>query len=196
MAQAAELVVRLSHVVAPDTPKGLMATRFQQLVAQASEGRIRVDVYPDSQLYGDDDEMEALQLGAVEILAPSLSKFGVAGAPEFEWEETEATDDNAEYFMVFEFRQPFAIAVRGMSVTVNDRLRDRDETAPYLALEDRNISVQAEHVRGLASWVGSTVIDPLDRRRDATVSTPEVQRWRWSAAALASASLPACTASA
>lgn len=84
MAQAAELVVRLSHVVAPDTPKGLMATRFQQLVAQASGGRIRVDVYPDSQLYGDDDEMEALQLGAVEILAPSLSKFGVAGAPEFD----------------------------------------------------------------------------------------------------------------
>lgn len=84
MAQAAELVVRLSHVVAPDTPKGLMAARFQQLVAQASEGRIRVDVYPDSQLYGDDDEMEALQLGAVEILAPSLSKFGVAGAPEFD----------------------------------------------------------------------------------------------------------------
>ena len=59
MAQAAELVVRLSHVVAPDTPKGLMAARFQQLVAQASEGRIRVDVYPDSQLYGDDDEMDA-----------------------------------------------------------------------------------------------------------------------------------------
>ena len=50
MAQAAELVVRLSHVVATDTPKGLMAARFQQLVAQASEGRIRVDVYPDSQL--------------------------------------------------------------------------------------------------------------------------------------------------
>ena len=79
-----EKAVRLSHVVAPETPKGRMATRFQELVAQASGGRIRVEVYPDSQLYGDDDEMEALQLGAVEILAPSLSKFGAAGVPEFD----------------------------------------------------------------------------------------------------------------
>lgn len=83
-AQAADLVVRMSHVVAPDTPKGQMATRFQQLVAQASGGRIRVEVYPDSRLYGDDDEMEALRLGAVEILAPSLSKFGAAGVSEFD----------------------------------------------------------------------------------------------------------------
>lgn len=82
--QGAELVVRMSHVVARDTPKGLMATRFQQLVGQASRGRIKVEVYPDSQLYGDDDEMEALRLGAVEILAPSLSKFGAAGVPEFD----------------------------------------------------------------------------------------------------------------
>lgn len=85
-AQAAQpgVVVRLSHVVAPDTPKGRMALHFKSLVERRSSGRIRVEVFPDSQLYGDDDEMEALQLGAVEILAPSLSKFGAAGIPEFE----------------------------------------------------------------------------------------------------------------
>lgn len=83
-AASSALVVRFSHVVAPNTPKGQMATRFQQLVAHSSNGRIRVEVYPDSQLYGDDDEMEALQLGAVDLLAPSLSKFGTAGVPEFE----------------------------------------------------------------------------------------------------------------
>lgn len=79
-----ELLVRFSHVVTPDTPKGRMALHFRQLVAQRSAGRIRVEVYPDSELYGDEDEFEALKLGAVELLAPSLSKFGQAGLPEFE----------------------------------------------------------------------------------------------------------------
>jgi C4-dicarboxylate-binding protein DctP len=45
---------------------------------------MRVDIYPNAQLYSDRDEMEAMQLGAVEILAPSLSKFGRLGFPEFE----------------------------------------------------------------------------------------------------------------
>lgn len=77
------LTVRLSHVVAEDTPKGLAARRFQALVQQRSEGRIAVAVHPGARLYGDHDEMQALQLGAVEILAPSLSKFGRVGFPEF-----------------------------------------------------------------------------------------------------------------
>lgn len=80
----APVLIRFSHVVAHDTPKGQMALRFRALVAQRSGGRIRVEVYPDSKLYGDDDEMEALQLGAVEMLAPSLSKFGSVGISEFE----------------------------------------------------------------------------------------------------------------
>lgn len=79
-----EVLIRFSHVVAQNTPKGQMASRFKQLVEQRSGGRIRVEVYSDSQLYGDDDEMEALQLGAVELLAPSLSKFGTVGVSEFE----------------------------------------------------------------------------------------------------------------
>lgn len=79
-----ELLLRFSHVVAAGTPKGQMALHFQRLVAQRSAGRIRVEVYPDSELYGDEDELEALKLGAVELLAPSLSKFGQAGLPEFE----------------------------------------------------------------------------------------------------------------
>jgi C4-dicarboxylate-binding protein DctP len=79
-----EVLIRFSHVVAPDTPKGQMAQHFQTLVAQRSQGRIRVELYPDSQLYGDDDEMDALRFGAVDMLAPSLSKFGNVGVPEFE----------------------------------------------------------------------------------------------------------------
>ena len=83
-AAPAEVVVRLSHVVAQDTPKGQMVQRLAELVAQRSGGRMRVDIFPDSELYGDEDEMEALRLGAVEMLAPSLSKFGNVGLPEFE----------------------------------------------------------------------------------------------------------------
>jgi C4-dicarboxylate-binding protein DctP len=71
-------------VVAEDTPKGLAAQRFKALVEERSGGRIRVQVYPSARLYGDHDEMQALQLGAVEMLAPSLSKFGRIGFPEFE----------------------------------------------------------------------------------------------------------------
>ncbi len=80
----AELVIRFSHVVARDTPKGLAVERFKRLVEQSSGGQIRVVIYPAARLYGDLDEVEALRLGAVEMLAPSLSKFGRIGFPEFE----------------------------------------------------------------------------------------------------------------
>lgn len=83
-AASAGLTIRLSHVVAEDTPKGLAAQRFRALVEERSGGRIRVQVYPSARLYGDHDEMQALQLGAVEMLAPSLSKFGRIGFAEFE----------------------------------------------------------------------------------------------------------------
>lgn len=78
------LTIRFSHVVAEETPKGLALQRFKNLVEQRTDGRIRVQVYPDGQLYGDQDEMQALQLGAVDMLAPSLSKFARIGLPEFE----------------------------------------------------------------------------------------------------------------
>lgn len=83
-ADTPDYTIRFSHVVAEDTPKGLAAMRFRALVQQRSEGRIDVAVYPEGKLYGDHDEVQALQLGAVEILAPSLSKFGRIGFPEFE----------------------------------------------------------------------------------------------------------------
>ncbi|MGB6242656.1 MAG: TRAP transporter substrate-binding protein [Castellaniella sp.] len=83
-AQQEPIVIRFSHVVASDTPKGKAATRFQQLAEKATHGRVRVQVYPNSQLYRDREELEALQLGAVEMIAPSLSKFGPLGAREFE----------------------------------------------------------------------------------------------------------------
>ncbi len=78
------IVIKFSHVVAPDTPKGKAAEKFKQLAEQRSQGRVKVEVYPNSQLYKDRDEIEALQLGTVQMLAPSLSKFGPLGVREFE----------------------------------------------------------------------------------------------------------------
>src|SRR5687768_9542245 len=78
------IVIKFSHVVAPETPKGQAAERFKQVAEKLTNGRVRVEVYPNSQLYKDNDEMEALQLGAVQMLAPSLAKFGRLGVREFE----------------------------------------------------------------------------------------------------------------
>ncbi|MBQ5949016.1 TRAP transporter substrate-binding protein [Massilia sp. ST3] len=78
------IVIKFSHVVAPDTPKGQAAERFKQLAERMSKGRVRVEVYPNSQLYKDREELEALQLGAVQMLAPSLAKFSPLGVKEFE----------------------------------------------------------------------------------------------------------------
>ncbi len=80
----APVIIRFSHVVAPDTPKGKGADRFKELAERYTEGRVKVEVYPNSQLYKDKEEVEALQLGAVQMLCPSLSKFGPLGAREFE----------------------------------------------------------------------------------------------------------------
>lgn len=84
-AVAAEpIVIKFSHVVANDTPKGKAADRFKELAEKYTNGAVKVEVYPNSILYKDKEEMEALQLGAVQLLAPSLAKFGPLGVKEFE----------------------------------------------------------------------------------------------------------------
>ena len=75
-AQAAPIVIKYSHVVADVTPKGKAALKFKELVEKALPGKVEVQVFPNSQLFGDGKEMEALLLGDVQIIAPSLAKFG------------------------------------------------------------------------------------------------------------------------
>jgi C4-dicarboxylate-binding protein DctP len=80
----APIVIKFSHVVAADTPKGKAADFFAKRAAELTKGKVKVEVYPNSQLYKDKEEMEALQLGSVQMLAPSLSKFAPLGVKEFE----------------------------------------------------------------------------------------------------------------
>jgi C4-dicarboxylate-binding protein DctP len=78
------IVLKFSHVVAQDTPKGKGALKFQELAEKYTNGRVKVEVYANSTLYKDKEELEAQQLGAVQMLAPSNSKFGPIGIKEFE----------------------------------------------------------------------------------------------------------------
>jgi C4-dicarboxylate-binding protein DctP len=83
-ALADPIVIKFSHVVSPDAPKGKAAVLFKQLAEKYTNGKVSVEVYPNSSLYKDKEELEALQLGSVHLLAPSISKFGPLGVKEFD----------------------------------------------------------------------------------------------------------------
>jgi C4-dicarboxylate-binding protein DctP len=78
------IVIKFSHVVALDTPKGKAAEYFKKVAEERTKGRVKVEIYPNSTLFKDGEEMEALQLGSVQMLAPSVAKFGPLGVREFE----------------------------------------------------------------------------------------------------------------
>ncbi len=78
------IIIKFSHVVANDTPKGKGALKFKELAEKYTNGKVKVEVYPNSQLFKDKEEIEALQLGSVQMLAPSTAKFAPLGAKEFE----------------------------------------------------------------------------------------------------------------
>jgi len=90
------IIIKFSHVVANDTPKGKGAEYFKKLAEERTKGKVKVEVYPNSQLYKDGEEMEALQLGSVQMLAPSLAKFGQLGVREFEVFDLPYIFDNYE----------------------------------------------------------------------------------------------------
>ncbi len=75
-ALAAPITIKFSHVVAENTPKGQMCNKFKDLVAERLGGKVVVEVFPNSQLFGDNKVLEAMLLGDVQLAAPSLSKFG------------------------------------------------------------------------------------------------------------------------
>jgi len=78
------IIIKFSHVVSPDAPKGKAAVLFKELAEKYTNGRVKVEIYPNSSLYKDKEELEALQLGTVQLLAPSISKFGPLGVREYD----------------------------------------------------------------------------------------------------------------
>jgi C4-dicarboxylate-binding protein DctP len=97
------IIVKFSHVVAQDTPKGKGAEKFKELAEKRLPGKVKIELYPNSTLYKDGEEMEALSLGSVQMLAPSLAKFGPLGVREFEvFDLPYIFDDYAELHKVTE----------------------------------------------------------------------------------------------
>ena len=80
----APIIIKFIHVAAADAPKGKAAERFKKLAEERTKGRVKVMVYPNSMLYKDKEEMEVLQIGGVQMLAPAPGKFGPLGVKEFE----------------------------------------------------------------------------------------------------------------
>src|ERR1700748_333813 len=80
----AQIVIQFSHVVANDTPKGKGSLKFKELAEKYTNGKVKIEVYANSSLFKDKEEIEALQLGSVQMLAPSTAKFAPLGAKEFE----------------------------------------------------------------------------------------------------------------
>ena len=78
------IIIKFSHVVTSEAPKGKAAVKFKELAETYTNGKVKVAVYPNSSLYKDKEELEALQLGSVQMLAPSISKFGPLGVKEFD----------------------------------------------------------------------------------------------------------------
>jgi C4-dicarboxylate-binding protein DctP len=137
------IIIKFSHVVSPDAPKGKAAMVFKDLAEKYTNGRVKVEVYPNSSLYKDKEELEALQLGSVQLLAPSISKFGPLGVKEFD---------------VFDL--PFLMS---------DDARARQMTAsPMMA--DLNKKLETKGVSPLAYWDNGahvyTTNKPLIRPED------------------------------
>ena len=70
-----EYSIRLSHLTTPEIPKGMASEKFKEVLEESSEGRMTVEIYPNSELYGDEDELQALQGGSVEMIAPASAKL-------------------------------------------------------------------------------------------------------------------------
>jgi C4-dicarboxylate-binding protein DctP len=130
------IVIKFSHVVTPDAPKGKTAVLFKELAEKYTNGRVKVEIYPNSSLYKDKEELEALQLGSVQLLAPSISKFGPLGVKEFD---------------VFDL--PFLMS--------DDTHARQMMASPMMA--DLNQKLEAKGVSPLAYWDNGAIVYTANR---------------------------------
>jgi len=78
------IIIKFSFVTPADSSKGMAAAYFKKQAEAKTGGRVKVELYPNSTLFKDKEELEALNMGAVQMLAPTLGKFGPMGARSFE----------------------------------------------------------------------------------------------------------------
>lgn len=115
-----KFTIKFSHVVTEETPKGLAAQRFKEVVEEESDGKIEVQIYPNSQLYGDEDEQQALQSGSVQMIAPAPAKLGTI-APQLQVLDLPFIADSPE-----EIQELFSRESKiGQSIYQNEELQSR-----------------------------------------------------------------------
>jgi C4-dicarboxylate-binding protein DctP len=157
------LVIKFSHVVSPDAPKGKAALLFKQLAEKYTDGKVTVEVYPNSSLYKDKEELEALQLGSVQLLAPSISKFGPLGVKEFDVFDLP--------FLMSDETHARAMMASPMMADLNKKLEDKGVTP--LAYWDNGAHVYTankplimpEDFQGMKMRIqGSKVLDAVARQ--------------------------------
>jgi C4-dicarboxylate-binding protein DctP len=162
-ALADPIVIKFSHVVTPDAPKGKAALLFKQLAEKYTDGKVSVEVYPNSSLYKDKEELEALQLGSVHLLAPSISKFGPLGVKEFDVFDLP--------FLMSDDTHARAMMASPMMEQFNKKLEDKGVTP--LAYWDNGPQLYTANVpllmpddfRGLKMRIqGSKVLDAVARQ--------------------------------
>jgi C4-dicarboxylate-binding protein DctP len=164
------ITIKFSHVVAPNTPKGQAADKFKQLVESRSGGKIKVQVYPNSQLFKDLDEIQALQLNSVQIIAPSLSKFGPLGTRAFEaFDLPFLFPDKAALYRVMDgaigkqlFTQLESKGIRGLAYWDNG----------YKQMHARKPMRKTEDLRGLKLRIQSSKL--LEAQMRAVGANPQV----------------------
>ncbi|WP_181295112.1 TRAP transporter substrate-binding protein [Pseudomonas sp. Q2-TVG4-2] len=128
LVQAEPIIIKFAHVVADNTPKGQGALLFKKLAEERLPDKVQVEVYPNSSLFGDGKEMEALLLGDVHMLAPSLAKF----------------EHYAKAIQIYDL--PFLFD----DLAAADRFQSSPEGKALLtSMEDKNIT-------GLAYWHNGT----------------------------------------
>jgi C4-dicarboxylate-binding protein DctP len=157
------IVIKFSHVVTPDAPKGKAALLFKELAEKYTNGKVKVEVYPNSSLYKDKEELEALQLGSVQLLAPSISKFGPLGVKEFDVFDLP--------FLMSDDTHARQMMASPMMADFNKKLEDKGVTP--LAYWDNGSHVYTANVpliapddfRGLKMRIqGSKVLDAVARQ--------------------------------
>jgi C4-dicarboxylate-binding protein DctP len=162
-ALADPLIIKFSHVVSPDAPKGKAALLFKQLAEKYTDGKVTVEVYPNSSLYKDKEELEALQLGSAQLLAPSISKFGPLGVKEFDVFDLP--------FLMSDDTHARQMMASPMMAEFNKKLEDKGVTP--LAYWDNGSHVYTANVpliapddfRGLKMRIqGSKVLDAVARQ--------------------------------
>ncbi|HYL25972.1 MAG TPA: TRAP transporter substrate-binding protein [Burkholderiales bacterium] len=164
------IVIKFSHVVAENTPKGKGALKFKELAEARTKGRVKVEVYPNSQLFKDGEEMQMLQLGNVQMLAPSVSKFGPLGAREFEVFDLPYIFDN--------YDDLHAVTGGKLGKTLFQKLESKGITG--LAYWDNGFKVMSANkplrtpadFRGLKMRIQSSKV--LDAQMRALGATPQV----------------------